>query len=583
MADTKWVAGLSDHRAGRLLARHLVSVQAARTPMVADSAVQEVLSNEKVFVYALARSLEKRKPYPCGLAFDLPRFVAIINLSGERLLVYSNSPALIRCLCAHSAVLHPSELEQAREAFETFPRERTDTEKKFVLLTYSMPWQAGVDAAFWHLSACTVDEKGLKDRLWHFSSVSTCRCEGKSVRDPRDASVPLHAQGPLALVGDAEIAAFCDTYSATSLDQAPAVEGTEGAGGTHAHPELVRTLVLERKKDQAEIKHLKEQLRKHAQTLTESVQETLHQEKSLKAEHAAAMAKAEKDAEEVLEVAREQHAALCLEMKSIELNYTQTAKELRKTKKDNERLLAQHDEMVRKCAAKDTLHNAALSQHVATISRLEGRVATSGQKAEAARAELERGFEATLTSEREAHAAALQKLTLALESKERICNQLSENNERRDVEVESHKTHQAEQDRRIADLEARNKALSQKLSARPKPTPTRTVGILCKKNASTSTHQCASTQTDPVPELAVGAKVVEPVPPPAPSYQSAIDVLQELVTSTGHAHPMQLAPPLNGYAPRPLPFPNFVPNVGYYDANGHPMRPQFAPHQRGPY
>ena len=51
-------------------------------------------------------------------------------------------------------------------------------------------------------------------------------------------------------------------------------------------------------------------------------------------------------------------------------------------------------------------------------------------------------------------ATAMQKLTLALESKERICNQLSENNERRDVEVESHRTHQVEQDARIADLEA---------------------------------------------------------------------------------------------------------------------------------
>ena len=617
--DAQWISNLSNHRVGRLLASHLASVDAQPELPNHDCSAQEALSNERVLVYALARSIQKGKPYPCGLSSRLPMFIAVINLSGERALVYSDSPSLMRSLCTHSSALHRKELEQALNFFESHSASRDEASMKFVILTYSMPWQAGTDAAYWHLSACSIDAVGdldlnLVDRIRHFSSTSLGPCAGKSVMHPyRDACVPLYAtaQGTLALVGEKQISQFCESYSATCLDTTHVVEamadasggGGEGGGkgGVVAQMRsVVDDLQRGRKAHQAEIKELKGQLKQLTNTLTTTVNEAVDQENEMKAKHKEEFDKAHQNAKEALDLAQEQCKALRVEVKTVETTNNQQAKELRKTKKALEALQAKQAAEERQSAAKDALHNAALSQHVATISRLEGLLSTSGEKAAAARAELERSHAATLQSTNEAHASALQKLTLALQSKERICNQLSENNERRDVEVESHKTHQAEQDQRIADFEAQIKALSQKLSARPKPPSTRNVSIVTKKNSSTSTHQCASTQTDAQEEtvvavteeeptaLTTGAKSVDRAQSPSMSYQAALDMLQELVhasaATAGRYVPQPMVPMMqyHGY-PRPLPFPHFVPGTMYQEQNGHAQPPlRYAPTQQQP-
>ena len=102
----QWVANLANRRAGRILASHLACVEAQDEIHYPDCSAQEAHSNERVLVHALARSIQRRRPFPCGLSASLPRFIALLNLSGERALVYSDSPALIRALCARSSVLH---------------------------------------------------------------------------------------------------------------------------------------------------------------------------------------------------------------------------------------------------------------------------------------------------------------------------------------------------------------------------------------------------------------------------------------------------------------------------------------------
>ena len=642
----EWVANLANHRAGRMLASHLADVEGKDDIHGPDCSAQEALSNERVLVYALARSIHKRKPFPCGLSACLPRFIAVLNLSGERALVYSDSPALIRVLCSRSSVLHRGELEKGLKIFEDHPMDRTEDAMKFVILSYSMPWQAGTDSEYWHLSACSVDAVGeldvkLTDRIKHFASTASCPCTGVSVMEPRIIGVPIFPTGQtaLSLVTDTDIVRFCDSYSATCLDKSPElvteVATTDGSAtsGTTAQ---VRTLLgtLEdlqrgRKADQQENRELKEQLRQLTNTLNTTVNEAFREEKEQEEKFKAESDEVLRAAQEKLDLARSEITNLRLERASAEAERNKAQRKEAKTKKLHEALQAKHALAERQSAAKDALHNAALSQHVATISRLEGQLATSGEKAAAARAELERSHATAVQCTDDAHATAMQKLTLALESKERICNQLSENNERRDVEVESHRTHQVEQDARIADLEAQIKALNQKLSARPKSVVARNASIATKKNASTSTHQCASTQTDepPPPEtqaateapvekeavaaaeqeqgqgeeqqqqpaaLAVGAKVmIDRAPSPLLTYQSALDMLQELVTTSGNAHvphmvpmhhvpmPMPMQMPYLGY-PRPLPFPNFVPANGYHEPNGH-AQPRHSSNQRRGY
>jgi hypothetical protein len=621
----EWVANLANHRAGRILAGHLASVEAQHEIHDPDGAMQEALSNERVLVYALARSLHKRKPYPCGLSQSLPRFLAVLNLSGERTLVYSDSPALIRVLCARSSALHRGELEKALKFFENFPKDRTEDAMKFVILSYSMPWQAGTDSEYWHLSACSVNAPGepdakLTDRIKHFSSTAARSCEGASVVESRMVGVPLYPTGErtLSMVSSDDIAAFCESYSATCLDKTQDVaESASADAPSSAREAQLRSIIDDlqrgRKDDSNKNKKLQEELDQVKNDLKAEKETVSTTKRELEEKQDAQLDKALSNAKGAVDLLEEKVKALRVELKTSEADKKQQAKDLRKMTRSMELLQAKQATDERQSAAKDALHNAALSQHVATISRLEGLLAASGEKAAAARVELERSHATALQCADQAHEMAMQKLTLALQSKERICNQLSENNERRNVEVESHKTHQAEQDVRIADLETQVKSLTQKLTARPKPVATRNASIGTKRNASTATHQCAQTQTDQPPEeavaaatevpateadpqqqqqqqqpaaLAVGAKVIDRGPSPVLSYQNALDMLQELVNASGNAYVPQLVPmqhvpmqmPFPGY-PRPLPFPNFVPTNGYHEANGH-TQPRYSANQR---
>lgn len=597
-----------------------------------NCAAQEALWNERVLVHALARSIEKQKPFPCGLSLKLPVFIAVLNLSGEHLLVGSDSPALIRTLCAPSAALHPSELKRELKTFEKHALEHDDSLPQFVILTYSMPWQAGVDSVYWHLSACAVNSIGkphLVDRIHHFSSMSRAACPGRSVLDPRDATLPARGeeQATFRVVDDKAIDAFCETYSATNLDRDPSATATattgsaevaSGAEGSELRMlrSVIDNLHLRSKADQNEIANQKARfdlVTTKLQGLVSNASQASKEWEDMEIKHKAALDEEKQKAKREIDELSDKNAALAAEINEYEAAKRQQQKEVRRLKAAAEALQAKQAADERKSAAKDALHNAALSQHVATIARLEGLLATNGEKAAAALAELERSHAEAARCEREEHAAALQKLTIALQSKERIINQLSENNERRDVELASHKTHQAEQDQRIADLEAQLRALSHKLNARPKPVATRNASIGTKKNASSSTHQCAQTQTDPAPEkaAAAAAAVVEAPPPqecavpvmgtkavdhassPPMSYQDAIDLLQELVIASGNARaapahhapmpmplPMQMPIPYSGY-PRPLPYPHFLPASAYHPSNGH-AQPRHAPsHRRG--
>lgn len=605
-ADAAWVTGLAASRAGRLLASHLAAVEVHGDGH--DCAMQEALANERVFVHALARSAHNRRPFPCGLPPRLPCFIAVLNLSGERMLVHSDSSALIRALCSRSTVLHQSELEKKLLQFETHPTKSTDEEVRFVLLSYSLPWQAGADAAYWHLSACAINvapngfERTLIDRRPQFSSDSVQPFCGKSALDARDQQLPLYvaAPGVLELVSDKHIAEFVEAYSATCLDKASGPAGvaaaaTAAAGGAGGVSEQIRSLnqrlLQDRDRDQQEIKELKGQIEALKETLGTAVNEALDSERMMDAKRLEEVGEAQQKAKDLVDHAREQYEALSLELKAKDAAQREVAKELRKQEKAHKALVAKCDELERQGAAKDALHNAALTQHVATISGLEGKLEKSREEARTIRSALEKEHAVAVDQLQREHQEATERLTGALESKKRIINQLSVVNEGRDVEVASLKTHEEEQARRIAALEADAADLTSKLAEAEKRGPaTRSKQSgTSRRNASTATHHCASTQTDPEeppqpgPEPAVGAKVLEHVPAPAPSYQGAIDLLQQLVVHAGHA-----APPTAGYA-RPLPFPHFTPNHAYqYDPNGNhappppPPQPAYAHHSHPP-
>lgn len=604
-ADGEWVASLANSRVGRQLASHLAAVEVHNNGNGHTCACQEALGNERVFMKAMARSVYLQEPYPCGLSSKLPLYIAILNLSGEKSLVYSDNPALMRCVCAHSESLNRLELTRVLLTFENYASERTDEQMKFVLINYSMPWQCGTGSAYWHISACSVNSVAgqalqltLDDRVLHFSSVAAAPFSGRSVVDPHESQIVIMGTNPavLELVPDEQMQTFHECYSATSLDFDKAEEVPKDWQNA-VMMSTVRDLQKGRKEDQKEIDRLRSRCANLE--LDKGRLQKKHKDEldALKKKHGEEMAVEEEDKRSQEQLARQQYDGLLAEMRG----QVQTTKDIdskfKKVRREHDQVLSKLAALERQGSAKDALHNAALSNHVATISNLENRLATALEKVESVRAELEKEHASRLEREGAAHEEALTKAVTTIESKERIINQLSENNERRDVEVASLKTHADEQGKRIEALaeqlaKAEEAVETQRAFAKGLQQAAKAQKALRQKearsvrvsthNASTATHQCASTQTDPEPEPsptpAVGEKViVESIPKPVCSYQGAIDVLQQLVSMSSSAPPpvVPTHPPPHAY-PRPLPFPHFTPGHAppyAFDPHGHPQYP----------
>ena len=96
---------------------YLALYPSQRLPII-NSSVQEAGTNERVLITAIARALANDRPMPCGLPFPLPKFIAICNLSGEKLILYGKSPSLLRRLCTRSSARSKAALDSRESAVD---------------------------------------------------------------------------------------------------------------------------------------------------------------------------------------------------------------------------------------------------------------------------------------------------------------------------------------------------------------------------------------------------------------------------------------------------------------------------------
>tara|TARA_B100001057_G_scaffold483523_2_gene560405 strand:+ start:3035 stop:4975 length:1941 start_codon:yes stop_codon:yes gene_type:complete len=626
-----WVKGLTSHRAGRLLSNHLACVELETREAAVGCAVTEALNNEKAFVHTLSHSLEKNWSLPCGLPSPLPRFIALLNLSGERMLAYSDNAALIQCLCTKSR-LRGDVLDKAINQFVHWPSERTILSGKFVLLSYSLPWQAGTDAAFWHLSACEVGvtedgrSKMVVDRVKQFSSVATAPFRGKSLRDETNQTIQLSASGQqkvLPVVGVEELKRFVESYSAVNLDlKVASASRSTGKTGELQEETLRETLELLRRgrvKDQKELDLKKGECDALKNALEQTANASNSRLKEAEEKHACELKEAIGAKDRMLDLCRSQRNALAAEVEVTKASERQLSDGKQKEARDHKRMSEKYKELLQRSAAKDKLHNATMAKNRATITQLEGLVSTKDERIETMRSELEAESCATVANMQREHEEVVERLNGSLESKKRIINQLSENNDRKEVEKVSLQTHADEQSVRVRDLEAELADFAteckrldgelkrceadlkkQRQAAPPAPKLRNRAVSTHSRNASTATHHCASTQTINPPATPPATPLATPsAPAPAPvtavgqlapapqavlpfSLQAAINMLQEHVTLTtqGQAQVVQHSMP---QAFRPLPFPHFTPTMVAYQhttsGNFHAIQqPQLQPH-----
>ena len=147
----KWLAGLAASKAGQTLMDHLSHAEAA-PHLTTSSAFEQASCFRRVFIHAL-----HKKPAPFGLPKKLPKYIAIVNFSGERLLMYSENACLVAFLTMGADGLHTATPGVQKILDHAMGSTCS------VMLYYSLPFQAGFDSAYWECRTLVRSSDGNVD------------------------------------------------------------------------------------------------------------------------------------------------------------------------------------------------------------------------------------------------------------------------------------------------------------------------------------------------------------------------------------------------------------------------------------
>ena len=379
----KFISALNSHRAGRLIQQHLACTEDRLDAQGREGAVKEVVTNREVFMSSLAASLAANAPLPCGLAKNPPKYVAILNLSGSRVMVTTNSPCLMYAICARSWAVSPQSLKKKLKAFEDVP------DNTFVLLLFSLPWQSGLGCSYWELNTVEMLGQVARDRELTLTSISTDTFSTRSTT--------------LVAGNSVQVKAFVDSYSSVSLDMEQDTTGTtlEGEDSTQSARtveaslrSIIAALKEERVRNTAELN----QLRLDAIDLEESV-ETRKSKLSAEAADAAECAAL---AAKVADAQAAEAASEMLALRKGSERHLELERQLEDARRKNERLKKTETK-------KNELQNATLF----SLGREKARIE------EALEAERE-ACAKSLHEQADAHALEVEALKLKHEKTERV-------------------------------------------------------------------------------------------------------------------------------------------------------------------
>lgn len=255
--EDAWIANLSTSPAGQKLLDHLSHMEAA-PHIKTSSAIEQVSTFRRVFVHALSKRVTA-----FGLPKKLPKYIAIVNFSGERLMMHSNNANLITYLALGSSGLHLSTLGVQR----MLSRAAAD-ENMSVVIYYSLPFQMSYDTAHWECRTLVRD----KDKSINDASLVCCCWDAEA----REGSLTTAVEAQCPEILEEQLIAFEQNIKAVDLDYV--VEQVEGINPALVTDEqqtklmkLISVLKNERRKmlsdHRQEIEDLKS---KHSKDLAEA-------------------------------------------------------------------------------------------------------------------------------------------------------------------------------------------------------------------------------------------------------------------------------------------------------------------------
>lgn len=144
--------------------------------------IKQATNWRRAFCRALNDAVRKGGPMPCGLPSKGFRYVAIVNLSGERHFLYSDHDTMMRKLCSRHCMMPVVDTDALLGRFSAFADSAravcADQIDSFVLIVYNLPWQGGLDTSYWEVSTIRLvrggGEEALRvyDRGLTFTSIS---------------------------------------------------------------------------------------------------------------------------------------------------------------------------------------------------------------------------------------------------------------------------------------------------------------------------------------------------------------------------------------------------------------------------
>ena len=287
MEDVDWLGWLRASEAGSLLQEHIACTQLRNDAQSYEGAAEDCCTWRRIFIKLLNNALirgrvpaflPKRKPSERRL----PRYIAIVNLSGRKMILYSEHSCLFRVLTRHS---HKANSENIFRTHQMF-REHLADPRRSVLLCYSLPWQVGYNQYYWEAFSIEVQEQAIekclaekiesqravRDRMLSWS------CFAKSVF-PAEATLGINGLEELTdlecskyahvHIGSKLMNAFEAQFQGVCLDVNPdattyhPMRSGEGQDGNDSHVQILNDrLKIELKKERKEKEELAARLAK---------------------------------------------------------------------------------------------------------------------------------------------------------------------------------------------------------------------------------------------------------------------------------------------------------------------------------
>ena len=464
LRDSAWISRLPKAgRCGRAVQDHLASVELRVQTRGHEGAVQEVTTNRHTLCMAMLSRAQKSRPNPCGLPTPLPKYVVWANLSGNKMLLYTDSDTLMRKLCSRSSVMHPDDIAATMQSFHAHTAESGErlasNQEACVMIFYSMPWQAGIRSQYWEINTLTLSrgtggsEARLTDRMLTLTSMARRPFMAKPTLAPDAFQKMEIADRVLGFLSSKQIETFSDEYRAQCLDDSPDTDVTEadkGRGSAEAGPSAGATTSavpshMQREADE-KLREIMKAMKVERKKLLEELHTTRGHVADIEVEKAAEVGalKVMHDATLAAQQAKHEEStrlleAICTEkeaeLKGLRKTTSTQLTRIKQLEGASAKEKAARDKARKDTDAQNTLANANIRQQKERIDDLERQLAEREREHERALGESNRTSRQAAERATTEHVKRVAALEQKLEAKERLLNQLGENLERKDAEL----------------------------------------------------------------------------------------------------------------------------------------------------